>query len=237
MALQLDREIVVALVLVFGMCILPATCRTIPDAAMAERHEQWIDQHGRVYKDDSEKAMRFKIFKQNVEFIESFNSGGGRPYKTGHQPQCLQPLTGERKELLQESRIRGNVNWWIDTSGEDQGCNGGLMDDAFKFIVHNDGLTTESNYPYQGTDDTCNSQKEASSAAKITGYEDVPADDESALLKAVANQPVSVAIDASGMAFQFYMGGVFTGDCGLNWTMVLLLLVMGKLMMVPSIGW
>ncbi|KAL0352995.1 UNVERIFIED_CONTAM: Senescence-specific cysteine protease SAG39 [Sesamum angustifolium] len=88
------------------------------------------------------------------------------------------------------------------------------MDDAFKFIVHNDGLTTESNYPYQGTDDTCNSQKEASSAAKITGYEDVPADDESALLKAVANQPVSVAIDASGMAFQFYMGGVFTGDCG-----------------------
>lgn len=38
----------------------------------------------------------------------------------------------------------------------------------------------------------------------IDGYEDVPANDESALQKAVAGQPVSVAIDASGNDFQFY---------------------------------
>ncbi|KDP38777.1 hypothetical protein JCGZ_05113 [Jatropha curcas] len=101
-----------------------------------------------------------------------------------------------------------------DTSGEDQGCEGGLMDDAFGFIKKNGGLTTEANYPYQGTDDTCNTKKAADKAAKINGYEDVPANSEQALLKAVANQPVSVAIDASGSAFQFYSGGVFTGDCG-----------------------
>ncbi|KAF9619618.1 hypothetical protein IFM89_007939 [Coptis chinensis] len=35
-----------------------------------------------------------------------------------------------------------------------------------------------------------------------------------ALLKAAANQPIAVAIDASGSAFQFYSSGVFTGDCG-----------------------
>lgn len=38
----------------------------------------------------------------------------------------------------------------------------------------------------------------------IDGHENVPASDEDALLKAVACQPVSVAIDAGGMDFQFY---------------------------------
>ncbi|RWW56326.1 hypothetical protein BHE74_00036968 [Ensete ventricosum] len=35
----------------------------------------------------------------------------------------------------------------------------------------------------------------------MDGYEDVPVNDEDALL---ANQPVSVAIEASGQDFQFY---------------------------------
>ncbi|KAD3642061.1 hypothetical protein E3N88_31285 [Mikania micrantha] len=101
-----------------------------------------------------------------------------------------------------------------DTSGVDQGCEGGLMDNAFDFIVSNKGLTTETNYPYKGVDATCNSNEASNHAATITGHEDVPANSESALLKAVAGQPVSVAIDASGSDFQFYSSGVFTGDCG-----------------------
>ncbi|CAK9133244.1 unnamed protein product [Ilex paraguariensis] len=101
-----------------------------------------------------------------------------------------------------------------DTSGEDQGCEGGLMDDAFQFIQKNHGLASEANYPYEGTDGTCNTNKASNHVAKITGYEDVPNNSESALLKAVAKQPVSVAIDAGGSDFQFYSSGVFTGDCG-----------------------
>ena len=38
----------------------------------------------------------------------------------------------------------------------------------------------------------------------IDSYEDVPANDEKSLQKAVANQPVSVAIEAAGTAFQLY---------------------------------
>lgn len=57
-------------------------------------------------------------------------------------------------------------------------------------------------------------RKLASRAATITGYEQVPANSEAALLLAVANQPVSVSIDASGSAFQFYSSGIFTGACG-----------------------
>lgn len=101
-----------------------------------------------------------------------------------------------------------------DIEGEDQGCNGGLMDDAFDFILQKKGLTTEANYPYTGEDGTCNAKKASNPAAKITGHEDVPANNEKALLQAVAHQPVSVAIEASGNDFQFYSSGVFTGTCG-----------------------
>ncbi|CAK9177813.1 unnamed protein product [Ilex paraguariensis] len=48
----------------------------------------------------------------------------------------------------------------------------------------------------------------------IDGYEDVPPNDEKSLQKAVANQPVSVAIEAGGRAFQLYLSGAFTGLCG-----------------------
>ncbi|CAL8150599.1 unnamed protein product [Prunus armeniaca] len=51
----------------------------------------------------------------------------------------------------------------------------------------------------------------------VTGYE-VPQNNESALLKAVANQPVSVYIDAEAEEFKYYSGGLYTGPCGTNLT-------------------
>nr|XP_018675855.1 PREDICTED: vignain-like [Musa acuminata subsp. malaccensis] len=92
-----------------------------------------------------------------------------------------------------------------------KGCDGGMMDDAFDFIERNGGITTEENYPYVARQEQC---KERSPAVVIDGYEDVPVNDEDALLRAVANQPVSVAIEAIGQDFQFYSEGVFTGSCG-----------------------
>ena len=43
----------------------------------------------------------------------------------------------------------------------------------------------------------------------IDGYEDVPENDEKSLEKAVANQPVSVAIEAGGREFQLYQSVKF----------------------------
>lgn len=48
-----------------------------------------------------------------------------------------------------------------------------------------------------------NMQKNAK-VVTIDSYEDVKAYDESALKKAVANQPVSVAIEGGGREFQLY---------------------------------
>ncbi|XP_027356953.1 low-temperature-induced cysteine proteinase-like [Abrus precatorius] len=94
------------------------------------------------------------------------------------------------------------------------GCDGGLMDYAFEFIINNGGIHTEESYPYRGVDGICDRYKKNVGLVTIDAYEDVPAYDELALKKAVANQPVSVAIEASGREFQLYESGIFRGKCG-----------------------
>jgi len=89
------------------------------------------------------------------------------------------------------------------------GCNGGLMDDAFKYIMSNNGLDTEASYPYTAEDGTCH-YSSANCGATITGYQDIPSGSESSLQTSSANiGPISVAIDASHSSFQFYSGGVY----------------------------
>lgn len=102
----------------------------------------------------------------------------------------------------------------VDCETDNNGCNGGLMENAYEFIKNNGGLTTENIYPYSARDGDCDSSKMNSPVVTIDGYESVPENDENALMKAAANQPVSVGIDASGSDLQFYSEGVFTGRCG-----------------------
>jgi len=104
----------------------------------------------------------------------------------------------------------------VDCSGAygNEGCNGGLMDDAFKYIIANGGLDTESDYAYTARDGVCNKAKAAIHAASIKSFADVPANQEAQLIAAVAKTPVSVAIEADQSGFQFYKSGVFAGPCG-----------------------
>ncbi|KAL2458987.1 Cysteine proteinase RD21a [Forsythia ovata] len=95
-----------------------------------------------------------------------------------------------------------------------EGCNGGLMDYAFEFIIKNGGIDTEEDYPYTGYDGKCDQYRKNAKVVSIDGYEDVTPYNEKALKKAVANQPVTIAMDGSDADFQFYESGIFTGKCG-----------------------
>ena len=94
---------------------------------------------------------------------------------------------------------------------EDQGCQGGLMDNAYQWIIANGksdviimdagfefltafvdvhlfdllegGLDTEDDYPYTATDGECEKKKMKRHVVSINGYEDVPPNDEKALKK------------------------------------------------------
>ncbi|KAF9686774.1 hypothetical protein SADUNF_Sadunf02G0024700 [Salix dunnii] len=93
------------------------------------------------------------------------------------------------------------------------GCEGGLMDYAFQFVINNHGIDTEEDYPYRAQDGTCKKEKLKRRVVTIDKYVDVPPNNEKQLLQAVAAQPVSVGICGSERAFQMYSKGIFTGPC------------------------
>jgi C1A family cysteine protease len=94
-----------------------------------------------------------------------------------------------------------------------QGCDGGLMDDAFQYVAAQ-GIETEADYPYTAEDGTCAYSK-SKTVFKNKAYTDVPQDTPLQLQAAVAQQPVSVAIEADQSCFQFYSGGVLSyPSCG-----------------------
>merc|ERR1712113_288691 len=97
----------------------------------------------------------------------------------------------------------------------DQGCKGGLMDNAFAYAEAN-AICTEDSYKYTGVGGTCKATSCTVGLPKgsVTGYKDVAKNDMNALMEAVTQQPVSIAIEADELAFRFYRSGVLSSHCG-----------------------
>jgi len=109
----------------------------------------------------------------------------------------------------------------VDCAGSygNQGCNGGLMDNGFKYLVSK-GDALESEYGYTGkSGSACSASKSSSpalAAGRVTSFHDVTPDSIPQMEAAVSQGPVSVAIEADQSGFQFYKNGVFSGACGSN---------------------
>jgi cathepsin L len=94
-----------------------------------------------------------------------------------------------------------------------KGCQGGLMDNAFKYIIDN-GLCDERGYPYGGDHERCQSAQ-CNRVVHISDYSDVRENDEKVLKRAVAQQPISVAIQANLSSLHFYKAGIYQDpECG-----------------------
>merc|ERR1712038_1831993 len=108
-------------------------------------------------------------------------------YAIAHDVTGDEIPTLSEQELVDCSKAEGN-----------QGCNGGLMDDAFKYVEKAKGLCSESEYKYTARDGTCKASSCGTKYYGISSYTDVKKDSYSDMETAVAAGPVSIAVDASG---------------------------------------
>ena len=131
-------------------------------------------------------------------FSTTGSTEGAHAIKTGNL------VSLSEQQLVDCSAAQGN-----------QGCNGGLMDQGFQYIISNKGITTEAAYPYTAQDGTC--KNGMSAAATLSSFVDVAQGSEADLMKAVNLGPVSIAIEADQQCFQFYSGGILSdSSCGMQ---------------------
>jgi len=93
------------------------------------------------------------------------------------------------------------------TAQGNQGCNGGLMTQAFDYIEIA-GIDSEASYPYTAQDGTCKFST-ANVAGHVKSYSNVASGNEADLATTIGLGPTSVAIDASHNSFQLYKSGIY----------------------------
>ena len=82
-------------------------------------------------------------------------------------------------------------------------------------MKRNSAQFSDAPHALPGTTGTCDATKEGVPVVTNSGFTDVPTGDEDALKSAVAQQPVSVAIEADKSVFQLYASGVLDSTaCG-----------------------
>jgi cathepsin L len=100
-----------------------------------------------------------------------------------------------------------------ESCGGTGGCEGATAEVAFEYVTNSIGMLEEFQYPYlsyYGKDYDCSMPEGQAGVATINGYVQLPANNYTALMNAVATVgPIAVSVDAS--TFHSYVSGIFDG--------------------------
>jgi C1A family cysteine protease len=121
---------------------------------------------------------------------------------TGGMEGCVKIASG--------SLISMSEQQLVDCDKTSYGCNGGLMTNAYNYIIKHGGICSEAAYPYTARTGTCKDTT-CTSVATLSGFTNIATGSVSGLQNACAIEPVSIAVDASN--FSPYRSGIFS-NCG-----------------------
>jgi len=172
--------------------------------------------------------------ERNVEILDTTNSDADIDWtaKTCGSGACVTPVKNQKQcgscwafsstgEIESRAAIKSGTlvslseQMLVDCSKKqgNEGCNGGLMDNAFKYVEQKGGLCTEADYPYDAKTGRLCKADSCTVKDAITSYKDVAKNSEDQLGAAIQDGPVSVAIQANKAVFQHYKSGVVNGKC------------------------
>lgn len=175
---------------------------------LSSRSDSRLKNEVRISNDNLPSEVDWRLQKAVTDVKDQQSCGSCWAFSATGAVEGLLAISGKGLVSLSEQEL-------VDCSRsyKNLGCNGGWMDLAFEYIKDH-GITLEEDYQYQAVDSTCQADS-YQPAGRISGYVDVPENSSAQLKAAVAQQPVSVAIDAGSFAFQFYMSGVLDdSECG-----------------------
>lgn len=111
--------------------------------------------------------------------------------------------TGKLVNLAAQSLL--DCSWKYGNNG----CDGGLDYQAYKYVIHNGGIAEESSYPYLMADGLCHIE-DTHQTSPIESWANVESRNVRALKHALLTQgPISVGLDASHRSLSFYASGVY----------------------------
>lgn len=92
----------------------------------------------------------------------------------------------------------------MDCDTLDEGCQGGLPENAYKILEKIGGLETESEYPYEGRNEKC-SFNASMAQAKVKGFVELPKNETEIAMWLTKNGPISIGINANAMQVYFLL--------------------------------
>ncbi|GJU13728.1 cysteine protease XCP1-like protein [Tanacetum coccineum] len=173
--------------------------------------ESWVSKHGKFYDILEEKLHRLEILKDNLKHIDETNKKLSN-YWLGLNE--FADLSHEEFKIMFLGLKGGLCSWtyhgscWaFSTVAAVEGINQ-IVTGNFTKLSEQELIDCDTSFNNGCNRGTCDEKKDVSVRVTISGYHDVPRNNENSFLKALAHLPISVAIDVSGRDFQFYSGGV-----------------------------
>ena len=91
------------------------------------------------------------------------------------------------------------------------GCEGGDFTNVVKYIHKNGGIDDDEDYVYAAKEQTCNRRKAGRHVVTVDGFVELPKNNQTALMQALAHTPTIVAVCCGAYLDQWhlYKGGIF----------------------------